>query len=707
MNHPDYYRRHRVVLILFLPFLLTAVDTISAQEYVVSSFQISDKHRFDRSEPGLVGGFWGHHLGHMVRTATQGLWYVDDTGEDVDRNPAIQYHRFDGENWSLQKTLANPTTIQQNTATMAIGDTIYTYGVNIIGGYIEEAVFDAKTKTAVYNRKIRSIGTSTNYIGAAVSPTGARIVWWTKVDYNGGPSQWVYMVYRNGEWGPSIISSVPGNDFSYVFASFLNDTVMYVGGEVPSGIAPNWTYEVGAGKVVLGSPIEGFTKMKGSNVAANDIWVNKANGDVHLFTYGSYGMIGYFYKPANGAWNDTVHLLEVGNVSRWRFIDSPDGNLYLILSQGGFKFIRIPKSGITGLINIQGLDVVPINSDDGFTSSYAIWPEVKEFQTTPVGGIHFAYPGNDFSYSNLLRHVSLKVNDGNVLVNVNVPNGREAYDADVNQKLSWYTKSNAGIDSVRIELSTDNGTTWTLVSARVKNTGSYLWKVPRISSTQCRIRLLHPQTLSVYDISNAPFTIQYVPVVQKLPSARIIRPSKDTTVTINALFPVKGSASDTDGYIVNYKWQMGDGQTINGIVTEFDYAYETPGTYMVLFSAQDNDNLFSVPDTLFVTVAGSNSVTMSEPLPSGWAVLNTYPNPFNAETNLSIQLAERSAVRVGVFNVLGQQIKVLHEGTLDTGSYSIRWDGKDAHANDIPSGVYLFRVQVNGDQRIVKALLLR
>lgn len=504
---------------------LFGFQILNSQEYSVKSYQLTDKHRF---ESGAAGGFWGHHLGHMVRTSTHGLWYVDDTGNNAGRNPAINYHHFDGTLWTLVKTLANPSTIQQNTATIAVGDTIYTYGINILGGgyidgkyilggaNIEEAIYCTKTNIAVYNRKIRFIpppDTLTenyggfNYIGAAVSPNGTRVVWWTMAVDKGGPSEWHYMYNTGSGWSNSIVSKIPDNAFSYVFASFLNDSVLYVGGELPGGNAPNWTYGVGAGKVILGAPISDFKKMNGSNIAVNDIWVNRSNGDVHLFPYGPYGKIGYFYKPADGEWTDTVTLVGTGTIGRWRFIDSPDGNLYLILSQGGFDMIVIPKNSISGKINFSDISVIPINKDDGFTASYAIWPEAREYQTTPVGGINFVYPGNDYSHSKFLRHVSLAPNDGSVLINLNIPNGNEIFEGDSNQKLSWYTLNSSGIDSLSIELSTNGGTSWSIVTPKTPNQGFYIWKVPLISSSKCLLRLSNPQNSIIYDASNAPFII--------------------------------------------------------------------------------------------------------------------------------------------------------------------------------------------------------
>jgi hypothetical protein len=512
-------------IIVILGLIVNVFQLLESQEYSIKSYQMTNQHRF---QTAVAGGFWGHHLGHMVRTNTQGLWYVDDTGNNGSRNPAINYHHFDGMKWTLMKTLTNPSTIQQNTATIAVGDTIFSYGINILGGgyvegnyimggiNIEEAVYDTKTGNATYNRKIRFVPPPDtipenyggyNYIGAAVSPSGTRVVWWTMAVDKGGPSKWLYMFNTGGGWSNTIISNIPDNAFSYVFSSFVNDSVLYVGGELPGGYAPNWTYGVGAGKIVLGNPMSNFTKMKGLNIAVNDIWVNRSNGDVHLFPYGPYGTIGYFYKPANGVWTDTVSLIGNSTVGRWRFIDSPDGNLYLIMSQSGFKYMIIPKNNITGKINFTGLPIIPINNDDGFTASYAIWPEVKEFQTAPVGGINFAYPGNDYSYSNILRHVEMTPNNGSILININIPNGTEVFEAEIFQNISWYKFNNSGIDSVKIELSSDGGISWSVISTKTPNNGKYLWKVPQISSSKCLVRIVNPFSPTVYDVSDVPFTI--------------------------------------------------------------------------------------------------------------------------------------------------------------------------------------------------------
>lgn len=684
--------------------LLGISGRASGQDYFYDSYQITNQHRV---QEGYVGGFWGHHLGHMVRTATQGLWYVDDTGGDVNINPSINYHWFDGTRWVLRRTLPNPLNIQQNTATLAVGDTIYTYGVNINGGYIEEAVCDARTNTASYNRRIRFIGGNTNYVGAAVSPGGTRVVWWTRVVDANGPSDWVYM-YNNGTgWSGSIVSKIPGNDLSYVFASFLNDSVFYVGGEVPGGTAPAWTYEAGAGKVVLGQPLQEFTKMKGSNIGPHDIWVNRANGDVHFLVYGSYGSPGYFYKPAGGAWNDTVMIVDIGGVGRSRLIDHPDGNLYYIVSQNGFKMMTIPRSSITGAIDFSAHPLVSLGAYDGFTASFAIWPEVKEFQTTPVGGINFAYPGNDYAQAAYLRHTSVSPNPGTVALRVSLPNGLEELEGNKNQTIYWYRNAQAGIDTVGIDLSSDGGATWMPVVARTPNRGFYLWRVPAIASPTCRVRIRAIPGGSPADTSDANFAIVYTPVVTKPPTGTITRPTKDTTVIAGTTMTFEGIATDTDGYIVSYRWQTGDGRVVKGIARKFDHSYATAGTYYATLEAQDNDTLWSIPDSVRIIVTPSTGTKDGSPLPHGLWLDPNYPNPFNAGTQFSYSVDRSMRVRMRIFGITGEEIAQLVDGTHAPGEYRVSWDATSASGHAVASGWYICRLETPAGIMCQKVLLLR
>lgn len=690
------------IMSLFSAVCVLADDS----EYYYNSYQISDQHRYDY---GKMGAHWGHHLGHLVRTATQGLWYVDDTGTNVNRNPALHYHHFNGRSWQLIKQLSNPNTIQQNTASIAIGDSIFSYGLNINGGYIEEAVFNARTHEAIYNRKIFATGASTNYIGAAVSPGGKRIVWWTRVVNNNGPSPWLY-VYHDGEsWHGPIQSMVPGNDFSYVFASFVNDNELYVAGEVPGGIAPNWTYQMGVGKIVLGNPLENFTLMP-ANFTAHDIWVNTNNGDVHLFGHSFSSEVSYFYKPAAGNWPEFPAFLPIGGAGRFRIIEDAFGKLYLVFSQSGFKMIVMNKAEVTGELNLDNFSKISINHDQGFISSNSIWAETREYQTTPVLGLNFGFHGNDWDYSNLLRHCQVLPNDGSVKFNLSLPNGNETLIGGNNHQISWYVNSAANINSLKIDLSTDGGQNWSTIAESIPNNGAYQWQVPETNSTTCKIRISDSENSAISDMSDTTFTIFWEEIVKTPPVATIHSPQQDTTITVNTIFTARGNGADDDGYIVRYLWQLGDGNEISGVSkTSVEYEYTTVGTYYLTLEVKDNDDQWSIPDSIKITVTDPTAVVNDDELKSqSMTLIANYPNPFNAATNIYYQLNISSVVKLSVYNIHGELVKdMINNRIQPAGEYHHTWDGKNSDGRSVPTGCYFSVLETNQTRKITKMLLLR
>ena len=71
-----------------------------------------------------------------------------------------------------------------------------------------------------------------------------------------------------------------------------------------------------------------------------------------------------------------------------------------------------------------------------------------------------------------------------------------------------------------------------------------------------------------------------------------------------------------------------------------------------------------------------------------------YPNPFNPATNITFYLPEERPVRVGVYNIVGQQVSILIDETMQAGEHSVIWD-----ATNNPSGIYI--VQLETGNRIL------
>jgi probable HAF family extracellular repeat protein len=83
-------------------------------------------------------------------------------------------------------------------------------------------------------------------------------------------------------------------------------------------------------------------------------------------------------------------------------------------------------------------------------------------------------------------------------------------------------------------------------------------------------------------------------------------------------------------------------------------------------------------------------------------LIGNFPNPFNPATEISFSLASATKVKLEVFNVMGQKVATLVDGTLESGEHIVQWDGSEA-----ASGVYLYRLQADGFVDTKKMMLLK
>ncbi|MBD3233545.1 MAG: T9SS type A sorting domain-containing protein [candidate division Zixibacteria bacterium] len=76
-----------------------------------------------------------------------------------------------------------------------------------------------------------------------------------------------------------------------------------------------------------------------------------------------------------------------------------------------------------------------------------------------------------------------------------------------------------------------------------------------------------------------------------------------------------------------------------------------------------------------------------EAIPTQYSLSQSYPNPFNANTNIAFELPEESVVSLEVYNLLGQKLATLADGKKAAGRYVVSWD-----ASSYSSGVYFYRL---------------
>ena len=96
-----------------------------------------------------------------------------------------------------------------------------------------------------------------------------------------------------------------------------------------------------------------------------------------------------------------------------------------------------------------------------------------------------------------------------------------------------------------------------------------------------------------------------------------------------------------------------------------------------------------------------------KPLPDRFSLGQNTPNPFNPSTVIGYQLPEAGLVRLAIYNLLGQEVRVLVNERMDAGSFTATWDGTDALGRRVASGIYLYRIQAGNFSASKRMLLLK
>jgi hypothetical protein len=94
-------------------------------------------------------------------------------------------------------------------------------------------------------------------------------------------------------------------------------------------------------------------------------------------------------------------------------------------------------------------------------------------------------------------------------------------------------------------------------------------------------------------------------------------------------------------------------------------------------------------------------------LPGTCALDQNFPNPFNPTTTIPFSLPTMEAVRLDIYNVLGQKIRSLVDESRPAGSYRVIWDGRDERGRLMSTGVYFARLLAAGHVKCRKMLLLK
>ena len=147
--------------------------------------------------------------------------------------------------------------------------------------------------------------------------------------------------------------------------------------------------------------------------------------------------------------------------------------------------------------------------------------------------------------------------------------------------------------------------------------------------------------------------------------------------------------------------------TITATITDACTGTVTNTVSVSRSSLPDPGNFFNLFDE--GNSAANNSASASFDAGSGRVLAGAafelgrnYPNPFNPTTIVPFAMAEASHVSIRVYDLLGREVKVLVDGEMAAGVHEVVFE-----ANNLPTGVYLIRMQAAGIVQTQRVTLMK
>lgn len=373
---------------------------------------VSDQHR---AVPGAMFGGWGPHLGHLLRRANGSVdetWLADDAcvrnvSCNVNQNIRVDLHRRDRgkRDWQRVDEIFLPLGVQQNTGALLAGDRILVYGINVISHRVVECFKNLLNGSKGCNDLPGDIGAGTNYVGAAISPRGFRMAWYTKVVDGGGGSFSFFADYGGGWNGPRTGPIGGYNDASYVniaFGANGNPDQFLMHGQLVSGKAPAWSFvgAAGSGDISSASSVTWTTPFMATANASvqstNDVAIDPVTGDTHLVARLSNGDAAYYFAPKGQSFQGPLHVFAQSFRARLVFLASGDLVLARSVKGKGLAVQMAPKAGRSAgrPVTWNTLPEIVPALPKGYEDLLAIYSQSSVYQTAPVVSVELALVGS-------------------------------------------------------------------------------------------------------------------------------------------------------------------------------------------------------------------------------------------------------------------------------------------------------------------------
>ena len=147
-----------------------------------------------------------------------------------------------------------------------------------------------------------------------------------------------------------------------------------------------------------------------------------------------------------------------------------------------------------------------------------------------------------------------------------------------------------------------------------------------------------------------------------------------------------------------------DGRTV--ILTT---GVQSAGNYLVTVSSvMDASGNEITPNTGLAYRMETTGVESEFSGPAEFSLGQNYPNPFNPSTTIEYSVKTAGHVRLAIFNLRGEVVRVLVDQEVSAGQQvPVSWDGSNGYGQQVASGMYFYRLESGGDVQTRRMQLVR
>ena len=151
---------------------------------------------------------------------------------------------------------------------------------------------------------------------------------------------------------------------------------------------------------------------------------------------------------------------------------------------------------------------------------------------------------------------------------------------------------------------------------------------------------------------------------------------------------------------INWKEEVFEITEESGVLVQFRFRFGSDGAVTAEGWYLDEVEFFG-SGVLFSDVDDGQPVALFP------AVAQNQPNPFGPETTIRFQLPKQSRVQLRVFDPSGRLVRTLVDGRIGAGVHQTVWDGRNQYGQQVGSGIYFYRFDLEDTSETRKMVLTR